>query len=139
MSYEEKRAWIYAAVAAGVPVVYFTIVLSRLGTTDVTEIAYVRPLLTAIGVAIVLNIILGIVAATVSVQGHDKSDERDTSITRYGEYRAGIVLGAAMLVPFGLTLAGAHHFWIAQAMYLAFVLAALTAAVLKIVAYRRGF
>jgi hypothetical protein len=43
-----------------------------------------------------------------------------------------------MLVPFGLAMAEGDHFWIANAIYLAFVLSALTASVVKIVAYRRG-
>jgi hypothetical protein len=43
-----------------------------------------------------------------------------------------------MVVPFALTLAEFEYFWIANAMYLAFVLAALIGAVAKLVAYRRG-
>lgn len=139
MSYEEKRAWIYAAIAAVLPVVYFASVLSQVATTDADQIAYVGPMLMAVAAAIVLNIVLSIAAAVASPTDHDLKDERDTSIDRYGEYRAGIVLGAAMVVPFALTLARADHFWIAQGMYLAFVLSALTSAILKIVMYRRGF
>lgn len=139
MSYEEKRAWIEAAIAAVLPVVYLATVLSQVATTDVGEIAYVRPMLTAIGAAIVLNVVLSIVAVIASPTDRDKTDERDTDINRYGEYRAGIVLGVAMLVPFGLTLASADRFWIAQGMYLAFVLSALTSAILKVVVYRQGF
>ncbi|RYV50623.1 hypothetical protein [Pengzhenrongella frigida] len=139
MSYEEKRAWIYAAIAVGLPVVYFATVLGQVGSVaDVDQIAYVRPLLWAIGAAIVLNIVLSIVATIASPEDRDRTDERDTSINRYGEYVAGIVLGAGMVVPFALTLAQAPHFWIAQGMYLAFVLSALTSAVIKIRAYRRG-
>jgi hypothetical protein len=37
-----------------------------------------------------------------------------------------------------LTMAGVAHFWIAQALYLAFVLDALVSSIVKIVAYRRG-
>ena len=139
MSYEEKRTWIYAAIAACVPVVYFATVLSQVPSADVDEIAYVRPMLTAIGVAVVLNIVLGIVAVIASPTDRDKKDERDTSINRYGEYHAGVVLGIAFIVPFILTLARVEHFWIAQTIYLAFVLSALTAAIMKIVVYRRGF
>ena len=38
----------------------------------------------------------------------------------------------------GLTLADYENFWIANALYLAFVLDALTSSVTKIIAYRRG-
>jgi hypothetical protein len=70
--------------------------------------------------------------------GRNKKDQRDKDIDRHGEYVAGGTLGVAMLVPFGLTLATAEHFWIANAMYLAFVLSALVGAIVKIIAYRRG-
>lgn len=39
----------------------------------------------------------------------------------------------------GLTPAAAEHFWIADVLYPAFALAAFSSAVVKIVAYRRGF
>ncbi|GAA5772126.1 hypothetical protein [Streptosporangium roseum] len=92
MSFEEKRAWIYAVVAVGVPLAYFATVLGRVQAVGVTEVAYVRPMLIAIGVVAAL----------------------------------------------GLTLADYENFWIANALYLAFVLDALTSSVTKIVAYRRG-
>ncbi len=139
MSFDEKRAWIYAAIAAVVPAVYFALVLSRLATTQAGDVAYVQPMLLAVGAAIVLNIVLGVGAVAASPQDRGRTDERDASIHRHGEYRAGLVLGIAMVVPFALTLLRADHFWIAQTMYLAFVLAALTGAVLKILAYRRGY
>ena len=43
-----------------------------------------------------------------------------------------------MVVPFVLALAEFDHFWIANAMYLVFVLSAVVGAAVKLVAYRRG-
>jgi hypothetical protein len=43
-----------------------------------------------------------------------------------------------MLAPFVLALTESDYFWIANAMYLAFVLSAFTSSVVKVVAYRRG-
>jgi len=43
------------------------------------------------------------------------------------------------MVPFGLVMAEFEYFWIANAMYAAFVLSALCGTTVKIVAYRRGF
>ena len=43
-----------------------------------------------------------------------------------------------MVVPFVLTLAEFEYFWIANAMYLVFVLSALVGAAVKLIAYRRG-
>lgn len=48
-------------------------------------------------------------------------------------------MGVAAIVPLGLAMAKAEQFWIANALYMAFVLAAFVSAVVKIVAYRRGF
>ena len=60
-------------------------------------------------------------------------------IGRYGEYVAGGVLGVGMLVPFGLTLAEAGYFWIANAMYVAFLASSLAGIGSKLVGYRRGY
>jgi hypothetical protein len=52
MTYEEKNAWVYAALAVVLPVIYFWIILGQLPTTPVDAIAYQQPLLIAIGAAI---------------------------------------------------------------------------------------
>ena len=43
-----------------------------------------------------------------------------------------------MAAPLILAAAEADHFWIANTIYLAFVLSTVTGSVAKIVAYRRG-
>ncbi|MFC7722758.1 hypothetical protein [Nonomuraea recticatena] len=138
MSFEEKRAWIYAAIAAGVPVIYFALILRQIPTTDVTQIAYVGPMLAAIGGAIAANIITTIAAALASPKEADKKDERDKQINRLGEHIAFYVMSILALIPLGLTMAESAPFWIAHTLYLAFVLSALTSSIVKIVAYRRG-
>ncbi|GAA3831526.1 hypothetical protein GCM10022226_60790 [Sphaerisporangium flaviroseum] len=138
MSSEEKRAWIYAVIAIGVPVVYFAIILRQVPSTNVADIAYVRPLFTAIGVAVLLNIVATIVAGIASPKEAGKKDERDKQINRFGEYVGFYVMSVLTLVPLGLAMAEFAYFWIANSLYLAFVLAALTSSVVKIVAYRRG-
>ena len=64
---------------------------------------------------------------------------RDKDINRFGEYVGGIVLGVGMVVPLVLAMAEFDYFWIANAMYAAFVLSSLVSATVKLVAYRRGF
>ncbi|MFF5210091.1 hypothetical protein [Streptosporangium sp. NPDC000396] len=139
MSLEEKHAWIYAVIAAGVSAVYFTIILRQVPATDVTEIAYVRPMIVAIGVAVALNIVASIVAGIASRKEANIKDERDRQINRFGEYVGFYVMSVLATVPLGLAMAEVEQFWIANALYLAFVLAALTSSIVKIVAYRRGF
>jgi MFS family permease len=143
MSSEERRSWIYAVVGVGVAAVYFGTVLSKVPGADVTRIAYVRPMLVAIGAGIGLGILASIVAsiaaAIASPRDPDRTDERDRQIHRLGEYVGYYVMSIAAVLPLALAMAEVAHFWIANALYLAFVLATLASSIVKIVAYRRGF
>jgi hypothetical protein len=142
MSSEERGQWVYLVVIGLTYVGYLAIVLGQLAGTPLTEVDYAPTMLLAIGIGIVLAIvgrigveILGRIEAPD--EGHDP-DVRDRDIGRFGEYVAGTVLGIGMIVPFALTLAELDYFWIANAMYLAFALAAVIGAAVKLVAYRRG-
>lgn len=143
MSSEEKHTWIYAMVGLAVPIAYLATILSKVPGADVARIAYVKPMLTAIGIGIgagiVLAIILAIVAAIASPKDAGRTDERDREINRRGEYVGFYVMSIAAIVPLILAMAEVEQFWIAHALYLAFVLAALASAGVKIVAYRRGW
>lgn len=139
MSSAEKHTWISAVVGVAVAVAYLATVLSKVPDTDVARIAYVGPMLTAIGVGIGASIALAIVAAMASPRDAGRTDERDREINRRGEYIGFYVMSIAAIVPLVLAMAKVEHFWIAHALYLAFVLAALASAVVKIVAYRRGW
>ena len=143
MSFEEKGTWTVTFIAVVVAVFYFATILVQLPTTAVGEIDYQAPMLTAIGATIGLSIAgsiaIAIVSSILAREDVSKSDVRDRDINRLGEYVGGIVVTFGMLVPFGLALAEAPHFWIANAMYLTFVVSGLSAAVVKIVIYRRGF
>ena len=139
MSSEEKHSWIYAVVAVVVPLAYFATVLSKVPGTDVATIGYVWPMVTAIGVGIGIGIVLSIIAAMISPSEAGKTDVRDKEINRLGEYVGFYVISIAAIVPLGLAMAEVEQFWIANALYLAFVLAALASSIVKIVAYRRGF
>lgn len=139
MSSEEKRTWISALVGVVVPIAYLASVLSKVAGADVAEIAYIAPMLTSIGIGIGAGIALAIVAAMASPQDADRTDERDREINRRGEYVGFYVMSVAAIVPLVLAMAKAEHFWITHALYLAFVLAAVTSSVVKIFAYRRGW
>jgi MFS family permease len=139
MSSEEKRTWISAVVGVAVPIAYLATILSKVPDTDVARIAYVGPMLTSIGVGIGAGIVLAIVAAMASPRDAGRTDERDREINRRGEYVGFYVMSIAAIVPLVLAMAKVEHFWIAHALYLGFVLAALASAVVKIVAYRRGW
>ena len=147
MSSEERGQWVYLVAFVVTYGAYLVITLGQLGQTAPADIDYVPTMLLSIGIGIGLAIVGRIVVEIVGrisaeMAGHDEgldADVRDRDIGRFGEYFAGTVLGVGMVVPFVLTLAEFDYFWIANAMYLAFVVAAFVGAVVKLVAYRRGF
>ncbi|WP_433075660.1 hypothetical protein ACQP1P_29640 [Dactylosporangium sp. CA-052675] len=138
MSHQEKRAWIYAVVAVVVYAGYVIALLLRMPAAGLTAAHYVTPLLVAVGASVVLNIAAVTVAAGAAPKDAQALDERDRAIGRLGEYVGFYVMSIAALVPLVLALREAPYFWIANSLYLAFVLAALASAAVKIVAYRRG-
>jgi hypothetical protein len=101
-------------------------------------VGYVSPMLWSIAIAIALSIIGRIAVEIAKPSETYQTDARDKDINQFGEYAGGIALAVAMVIPFALTLAGADHFWIANAMYAAFVLSTLLTTAVKLVAYRRG-
>ncbi|WP_433044164.1 hypothetical protein [Dactylosporangium sp. CS-033363] len=138
MSFQEKRAWIYAAVAVVVPVAYAVTLLLRAPQNGLAASDYVVPLLVAVGASIVLNVAAETVAAGLAPREARTRDERDRAIGRLGEYAAFYVMSIAALVPLVLAMREAPYFWIANSLYLSFALAALVSSIVKIVAYRRG-
>ena len=139
MSFEEKGNWVYLVVSVVTYVAYLSLILGRAQDVPLTEVPYVSTMLWTIGIAVALSILGNIVVAISKPSEADKSDVRDKDINRFGEYVGGIVLGVGMVVPLGLALAEFDYFWIANAMYAAFVLSSLVSATVKLVAYLRGF
>ncbi|KDN22163.1 hypothetical protein [Amycolatopsis rifamycinica] len=137
VTHEEKRAWILGIAAVVSYAVYLVLVLGRAGRRPLAEVPYVATLLWAVGASIVATIALSILAAMVSKDG--AKDQRDREIGRFGEYvgHSFVVIGAVAALL--LAMAEAPHFWIANAVYLAFTLSAILGSVARIFAYRRGF
>lgn len=149
MPFEEKIQWVYGAVAIIVPIAYLAVVLPQLATTPASEIAFQRPMIIAIITSIVLTILGSIVAAIFSAIGAqitggdpnaiDRKDERDVLIGHRGELVGYYVTSVGVVGALILTLLETDYFWIANALYLTFAVAAVVSAIVKIVAYRRGF
>jgi len=138
MSFEEKGTWISAVVTAGAYLAYLTILSGRAENVPLADVSYVSTMLWTIGIVVALSIVGHIAVAISKPSEADKRDARDREIYRFGEYIGGIVLGIGLLIPLGLTLAEFAHFWIANAIFLLFVVSSTTSSVVKIVAYRRG-
>lgn len=138
MSFEEKSAWIMGVLAVGSYAAYVIIVLGGAESAPLTQVPYVAPMLWTIGASIGVSIVLHILIRMASPKNAGK-DQRDKEIYRFGEYigQSFVIIGAvAALI---MAMATLDYFWIANVIYLAFVLSAVLGSVAKIIAYRRGF
>ncbi len=136
---EEKRAWIMLVVTVFAYAAYLIVVLGGARSGPLVDVPYVAPLLWTIGAAIVASIVLHIAASIASPRDAGRKDQRDREIGRFGEHvgQSFVVIGGvAALV---MAMAELDHFWIANTVYLAFVLSSLLGSIAKIAAYRRGF
>ncbi|QES51726.1 hypothetical protein DEJ50_31625 [Streptomyces venezuelae] len=140
MPLEEKRAWSMGLVTMAAYLGYLAAVLGRTdGDAGFTQLPYISPMLSSIGAAIGASILIHIVLDLTSGERGQKTDQRDREIGRFGEHagQAFVVIGAvAALV---MAMAEVDHFWIANAVYLAFALSAVLGSAARIFAYRRGF
>lgn len=139
MALEEKRSWIMAVVSLAAYAIYLVVVLGRLGEAPVGDVPYVASVLWTIGGAIVVTIVLSIAAEMATPADDRGKDVRDREIYRFGESigQSFVVIGGVTAMV--LAMAEVAHFWIANAVYLTFVLSAILSSVAKIFAYRKGF
>ncbi len=162
MSFEEKVTWVSGAVTLIVASWYVSVVAGPIGEVPVEAIAYRRPLLIAVGAMIVFTI-LGTIATAIGtaiggaiggairaemrgedpgevvVHDIDRTDERDADIDARGDRAAYFVSSVLMVGALALAMLERPHFWIANAMFAAFVVASLVGTVVKLAIYRRGF
>ncbi len=139
MGFEEKRVWVLTVVSTIAYAIYVVVILGRAGSTALVDVPYISTLLWTFGGAIVAAIILHIALSIVSPEDAGQADQRDREIHRFGEYvgQSFLVMGGvAALI---LAMVEADHFWIANAVYLGFVLSAILSSVTKIIGYRVGF
>ncbi|MBO3086084.1 hypothetical protein [Cellulomonas fengjieae] len=139
MSYEERNVWVSLVVSVLAYATYVVIVLSRAREVPLSQVAYVGPLLWSIGGAIVVTIVGSIAVSLANRRDGHRKDQRDKEINRLGEYngQAFVVMGGiAALV---LALVEADWFWIANVIYLGFVLSAVLGSLTKLAAYRQDF
>lgn len=138
MTHEEKRSWIMLIVAVVAYTIYVIAILSSADGRPLSDVPYAATLLWTVGGAILANIAAEIAIGIATPRASREKDVRDKEIGWFGE-RIGqsfIVIGAvaAML----MAMAVWDWFWIANVVYLCFVLSAVISSVAKIVAYRGG-
>ena len=150
MPFEEKVTWANGVVTIIVPIVYFAIMIGRLQSTPAADISWQVPLIVAIAASVVLTVVGAIVMSigtsiTAVARGRkpedeiDRKDERDKTIGRHGDLVGYYVASAGMVGVLILTMFEVDYLWIANALYLSFVVAMVVSSVVKLVAYHRGF
>jgi hypothetical protein len=139
MTHEEKRAWIRLVVAVLGYTTYVVIVVSREDGHRLASAPYAGALLWTVGAAIVASILIEIAMGVVNPGASRVKDERDREIGRLGETvgQSFVVIGAvaAML----MAMADWDRFWIANVIYLCFVLSAILGGITKVIVYRKSF
>jgi len=139
MTLEERRSWTYLAVAIVAYGVYLAIVLGGSASAPLVDVDYAPTMLFTIGGAIAAGIVIDIAIGIVTPRRDQTKDVRDRDIARLGD-RVGqsflVIGGLAALL---LAIVEAPYFFIANVIYLGFVLSAVLGAITKVVVYRRGF
>ena len=138
MAVEEKRAWAMAITAVVGYAAYVLVVLLGADGRPLVEASYAWALLWTIVFGIVVGIVTGIWFGIAARNDGMQVDERDREIGRFGDHigQSFVVIGGVSAM--ALAVFEAPHFWIANVLYLCFVLSALLGSVAKIFAYRRG-
>jgi len=139
MSREERNTWIFGVVAIIAYAAYVIVIVRRADGGPISDVAYVAPMLWSIGLAILASIILGILASIVSGRDAQLKDQRDREIYRRSEYIGQSFVIAGAVAALVMAMAQWQYFWIANVIYLAFVLSAVLSSTARIVAYRKGF
>jgi hypothetical protein len=140
VSYVEKNTWLFGIIAIGGYAVYLALVLAQGGPLEQRD--YVVPMLATIGGAIVVGILGGIALGIVARADRDnggKPDVRDKEIEQAGERVGNSFLVIGALGALVLAWLEVDHFWIANELYLAFVVSGVTSAMTRLGLYHRGF
>jgi hypothetical protein len=139
MASEERSAWQYGILAIVAYTVYLIIVLGRAQSAPLTEVDYVWPMLWTIGGSIAGAIVLAILIGMFFPKDAGKVDVRDKEISRFGDHVGQGFVIAGALAAMLMAMFEWDHFWIANVIYLGFVLSAILSSIARIVAYRGGF
>ncbi|WP_345638356.1 hypothetical protein [Rugosimonospora acidiphila] len=138
MSYEEKGVWTQLLSFACAYIAYLAVVVPRLVHTSVAHVSYVAPLVVTTVASILIATVVRSALEVARPSDSSKADVRDRDIARFGEHASRwCVIGGATA---GIIGALDHwaYFWIANVIWLGFVLSAVVDSVIRLVAYRRG-
>ncbi len=139
MAFMEKSNWVVLVVAVPTLLVYLALVVPQVLGKPLAEVDWVPPMIFAIVGFIVANVLGNVVAAVSNPREADKEDQRDKEIDHFGERVGSWPMIAGSIVALVLAMAGADHFWIANAIFLGGMAASVVSSIAKIAAYRGSF
>lgn len=142
MAFHERSSWLQAIISGAALLVYLIWVLPRLGSASVSRLDWATPMLWC-GVGglvafVVLTVVWGAIAR-VREPGANASDRRDLEIDRLGTWIGQSLLVSGSAIALIITMLGGSGFWIGTVLFAGLTLSAFVAAVVRLVAYRKGF
>jgi pantothenate kinase type III len=142
VSYIEKNTWLFGGIVVVGYATYLVLLFAQSAGRPLEQTEYVIPMLGTIGGAIVAGILGGIVISIATRADRDnrgKPDVRDTEIEHAGERVGNSIVVIGALGALVLAWLEVDHFWIANEIYLAFVVSGLLGTMARLGLYRRGF
>ncbi|RFA17113.1 hypothetical protein B7R22_00800 [Subtercola boreus] len=138
MSFEEKRASAFLLVAVAGYTAYVILVLPAFASTPLSQVEYVSAMLATIGGAVVVGILANVTIAVATPREARRIDQRDRDIDRLGRRAGEGFVIAGSVGALSLALLQVDYFWIANILYLGFVLSAVFGSAARLIAYRWG-
>jgi uncharacterized membrane protein len=135
MAPQEKSAWIMLVLAIASWTTYLVLLIRRADGGSLASTPYEDLVLWTIGGSIVASFVLHAIA---QVYTSEKPDQRDREIEGRSDRIGTAFLVVGGLAALALAMTEQPHFWIANALYLAFVLTAVLSSIARIGFYRGG-
>lgn len=137
MAITEGYQWAYAFAVAVTSGAYFAWLGIQLGSAPADDIEFVKPLLWTLLASFIVHSLGRGIAANAALS-ESRVDDRDRQVSRSGDAFSFFIFSALAAVPLVLGLAGASAFWLTNALFLAFSVAAIVNVAIKAVLYRKG-
>ena len=139
MAFLEKSNWVAIIVSVPTLIIYAILVVPQVLSKPIAEVSWVQPMIFTIVGFVVANILGNVVAAATNPREADKNDQRDREIDHFGERVGNWLMIAGSIIALVLAMTTADRFWIANAIFLGGMAAALVSSVTKITAYHGPF
>ena len=139
MTFLEKSNWVVLIVGVPTLLVYMAVVVPQVLGKSIAEVSWVQPMIFTIAGFVVANILGNVVAAATNPREADQNDQRDREIDHFGERVGNWLMIAGSIIALVLAMTTADRFWIANAIFLGGMAAALVSSVTKITAYHGPF